>query len=189
MFCPSCGKEVSKDNRFCPNCGAKLDDLLVLENSKETENANNEIDIDIDNKELYASAFRRMGAYLIDIFIFYIFIFILSFMLFSLGVFNENDLTVETSHKLDFIGILIAWLYFDLQESSTRQATLGQRLLKLKVVDYNFQKISFLRATGRHFAMFLSILPLFLGLVPIFFTKRRQTLHDMIAGTLVIKEP
>ena len=186
MFCPSCGKEVSKDDRFCPNCGAKLDDISILEKDDEIQNNEN---IDTDNKELYASAFRRVGAYLIDIFIFYIVIFILSFILFSLGVFNENDLTSDTSHRMDLMGIVLGWLYFALQESSTRQATLGQRLLKLKVVDYNFQKISFLRATGRHFAMFLSILPLFLGLLTIFFTKRQQTLHDMIAGTLVIKEP
>jgi uncharacterized RDD family membrane protein YckC len=48
------------------------------------------------------------------------------------------------------------------------------------------QRISFLRATGRYLAKFLSALILFIGFIMAAFTARKQALHDMIAGTLVL---
>ncbi len=67
------------------------------------------------------------------------------------------------------------------------QATLGKKLLGMKVVDYAGNRISFGRATGRYFAGFLSVLLLFIGLIMVAFTKRKQALHDKLASTLVVK--
>ncbi|GEQ96830.1 hypothetical protein JCM17844_04670 [Iodidimonas gelatinilytica] len=73
-------------------------------------------------------------------------------------------------------------------ESSEKQATLGKAAIGIKVTDMNGQRISFLRATGRHFGKILSTIILLIGYVMILFTKRKQGLHDMIAGCLVLKE-
>ncbi len=183
MFCPNCGKEVSREDRFCPNCGTNLDNIPVVEQEVQTLKTNS---IDIDNKELYATAFSRLGAYLLDIIVFYIALIIFFLILSFIGVVDERTFVVNED-AINLLGLILGWLYFALQESSMKQATIGQRALKIKVVDYNFERISFARATGRHFAMFISILILFIGIIMIFFTKRRQALHDIIAGTLVIK--
>lgn len=81
----------------------------------------------------------------------------------------------------------VGWLYYALMESSTFQATLGKRILALKVTGMNGEPISFGRASGRFFAKILSSMPLMLGYVMAAFTPRKQALHDLIAACLVIR--
>lgn len=83
--------------------------------------------------------------------------------------------------------MIFTWLYYSILESSTKQGTLGKVVLGLKVVDYNNQRISFTRATGRYFSKFISAAILMIGFIMVAFTAKKQGLHDMIAGTLVIK--
>ena len=83
------------------------------------------------------------------------------------------------------IGVAGSWLYEALMESSSRQATLGKMIFQMKVTDLSGNRISFARATGRYFAKWLSGLTLFIGYIIAGFTERKQTLHDMVAGTLV----
>jgi uncharacterized RDD family membrane protein YckC len=81
-----------------------------------------------------------------------------------------------------------SWLYEALLLSSPWQATLGKLALGLRVTDEYGQRISFLRATGRHFAKYLSWMTIFIGFIMVAFTERRQALHDFIAGTLVWRD-
>lgn len=81
---------------------------------------------------------------------------------------------------------LLAWPYYSLMESSRWQATLGKRAVGIIVTDANGNRITFARATGRHFASFISGLMLCIGYIIGAFTERKQTLHDMIADTVVV---
>lgn len=85
------------------------------------------------------------------------------------------------------VGLLTFWLYYVLQESSESQATLGKRLIGLRVTDLQGRRISFGRATLRLVCKILSYLTLLIGFLIQPFTKRKQALHDLLAGTLVIK--
>ena len=85
------------------------------------------------------------------------------------------------------LGLLASWIYEAAMESSSLQATLGKMIFGMKVTDLNGNRISFARATGRHFAKYLSSMILFVGYIMAGFTERKQALHDMIAGTLVIR--
>jgi uncharacterized RDD family membrane protein YckC len=86
------------------------------------------------------------------------------------------------------VGLFGTWLYFALLESSEWQGTAGKRVLGLIVTDMNGQRITFLRATGRHFAKFVtSLIPLCIGYIMAGFTEKRQALHDMIASCLVLR--
>lgn len=85
-------------------------------------------------------------------------------------------------------GLAIGWVYFALTESGPRRATPGKRALRLQVVTADGEaRISFLRATARWAGRYLSLLPLFLGYLMQPFTARRQALHDLVAGTLVVQ--
>jgi uncharacterized RDD family membrane protein YckC len=79
------------------------------------------------------------------------------------------------------------WLYEALLTSSSWQGTIGKRVLRLKVTDENGNRIGFGRATGRFFAKIISGLIMWIGFIMIGFTDRKRGLHDMLAGTLVMK--
>ena len=83
------------------------------------------------------------------------------------------------------IGLLGSWIYEVAMESSAKQATVGKMALGLKVTDLEGRRISFARATGRHFAKLISGMIFLVGYIMAGFTQRKQALHDMIAGTLV----
>jgi len=86
------------------------------------------------------------------------------------------------------LSLLIGWLYYTLMESSSHQATLGKKVLGLRVTGLNGQRISFGRATGRYFGKIISAILLFIGYIMAAFTSKKQALHDILAGTLVVKK-
>lgn len=87
------------------------------------------------------------------------------------------------------VRVLFGWLYFALFESSRFQATPGKLAVGLAVTDLAHERIGFGRASARYFAKILSIVILFFGFFMIGWTKRKQGLHDKLAGTLVVRRP
>jgi uncharacterized RDD family membrane protein YckC len=81
---------------------------------------------------------------------------------------------------------VLTWLYFAFCESSAWQATVGKLALGIRVTDMQGARISFPRALGRYLAKYLSAIILCIGFVMVAFTRRKQGLHDLIAGTLVL---
>lgn len=68
-------------------------------------------------------------------------------------------------------------------------ATPGKLLLDCKIVDAKtLQPLSWKKALMRCLAYIASALPIYLGFVWIAFDKRKQGLHDKLAGTLVLHE-
>ena len=88
---------------------------------------------------------------------------------------------------MDYIlGVIIHWLYFAVMESSPKQATFGKMALGIKVTDLNGNKIDFGTATGRYFGKIISAIILGIGFIMVAFTWRKQGLHDIMAGCLVV---
>ena len=79
-------------------------------------------------------------------------------------------------------------IYHIVMESSARQATLGKQMLNIKVVDMQGGRITVAKAIGRNLCKIFSVLTFFIGYLIAFFNKQQQCLHDMLAGTLIIKE-
>ncbi len=79
------------------------------------------------------------------------------------------------------------WLYDALLTSSSWQGTVGKKVLRLKVTDEAGNRIGFGRATGRFFGKILSGMIMYIGFIMVGFTDRKRGLHDMLAGTLVMK--
>jgi uncharacterized RDD family membrane protein YckC len=88
-----------------------------------------------------------------------------------------------------FFFVILQWLYFAGMESSARQATFGKSVMSLRVANYEGRRISFGHATGRFFAKIVSgMIPLAIGYIMAAFTEKKQALHDLIAGTLVLRK-
>jgi uncharacterized RDD family membrane protein YckC len=79
------------------------------------------------------------------------------------------------------------WLYTVIQECSSARATLGKRLVGIQVADLEGKPVSFGRASGRFFGRLIPTLGI--GYCTILFTRRKQALHDLISGCVVIRIP
>lgn len=149
----------------------------------------------------YAGFWKRFAAYLIDALILSAayFVLLVPFLgLLGLGAVSaevtENEevalgffIAAMGAYLFAILAITIAgWLYFALMESSSKGATLGKMALGIKVTDLNGNKISFGRATGRYFGKIVSGMILYVGFIMAGFTEKKQALHDMMAGCLVV---
>ncbi|MBL1214413.1 MAG: RDD family protein [Ignavibacteriae bacterium] len=169
-------------------------------------------------KNIYAGFWKRLLAYLLDQIIISGIISILFFpffIMFAAGTipkdlfknFNEYDYTLSSFQSVEggleaaaafmflfFIGviflltIIIKWLYFALMESSKKQATLGKMIIGIMVTDLYGKRITFAKASGRFFSKFISGFILNIGYIIAAFTEKKQALHDMIAGCLVVNK-
>lgn len=89
--------------------------------------------------------------------------------------------------RVQLISAIIGWIYFASMESSTRQGSVGKIAMNIRVTDMNGNRITFMRATGRYFGKYLSMMILLIGFLMAAFTKKKQALHDVLAETLVVK--
>jgi len=119
------------------------------------------------------------------------------FFLFGVFAFIALIITLFTSDNQTRLTIIIAcslfvppvkMIYHTIMESSVKQGTFGKQILKIRVCDLNGERIGFALAIGRNLAKILSSMPFFIGYVFCFFNKKQQCLHDMVAGTLVMKD-
>jgi uncharacterized RDD family membrane protein YckC len=83
---------------------------------------------------------------------------------------------------------LLVWIYMPALWFSPMQATAGQRICRLRVVDaMDGGRITFMRGLLRVLGMILSGLILGIGFLMAAFTERKRALHDIIAATCVVK--
>jgi uncharacterized RDD family membrane protein YckC len=145
-------------------------------------------------RHAYAGFWRRTAAYLIDLGLLVVtgivLAFIVSFFV-VLGLLSNGQATQDNFDKVSvglyLLAFVLSWLYFAGLESSPWQATIGKRALRLLVTDVTGRRISFGRATARYFAKILSLLTAAAGFWMIPLMQRRQGLHDLIAGTTVVR--
>ena len=82
---------------------------------------------------------------------------------------------------------LTNFIYHIVMESSPRQATYGKQILRIKVCDMEGKRIGIGTTIGRNFLKIFSLLSV-IGYLLSFFTKHQQCLHDIMVGTLVMKD-
>ena len=159
--------------------------LIDLPQPEELEEFEDSGTPDSDTPDIvYANFWKRVAAAIIDGIIFIIF----------LALFQK-------------FGILLGWAYYAIMESSPQQGTLGKMAVGIAVTDLKGNRISFGRATGRYFCMYLTAITfviyiftdtyfgicltaitLAIDYIIAAFTGKRQTIRDMIASCLIIKK-
>jgi uncharacterized RDD family membrane protein YckC len=93
--------------------------------------------------------------------------------------------TYETARNVAWAAIL--WLYLALPEALASQGSLGKRLVKVRVTDRKGERVSVVRATFRNLLKPLSSLCCMAGYLMAGVTARRQALHDLLSGCLVLR--
>ena len=82
-----------------------------------------------------------------------------------------------------------AWIIYHIGLWTWRATTMGGIVLGLRVVRLDGQEITFAVALVRGLASCLSAIPLFLGFFWAGWDADRQSWHDKIAGTVIVREP
>ncbi len=139
----------------------------------------------------YAGFWKRFAAYIIDCIAAGIVTYSISYvgvLLVGLPSHEQFEgLALDTAVYWIFASwLVIPWLYWALMESFSKQATLGKRAVGILVTDIEGRRISFGRATVRYWAKIISSLTLLIGFIIAGFTSRKQALHDIISGCLVV---
>lgn len=151
----------------------------------------------------YASFGQRVGAWVVD---YLILLVPSSFIAISMGareaftqlmaqLHSGVDMSTALMHYGDavrtasVVTIILGFAYYVLFEASAWQATPGKRLLRLRVCDMQGGRLSLARSAARNavrLSNLIIVLIPFVCYMAVGFTQRRQGLHDLVAGALVV---
>lgn len=206
VFCSKCGAQNFATAQFCQKCGGGLSvGLAPMPTAMPMPAPAYAVEPAVAYAAIptarYGGFWIRLLAHLIDHVILsaiaapFFFILILPVIL---RVIHDAERNQEPSPELIvaivssvFVYVILAfvgqWLYDALLTSSSWQGTVGKRVLQLKVTDELGNRIGFGRATGRFFAKILSSLFFCIGFIMVGLTDRKRGLHDMLAGTVVMR--
>lgn len=130
----------------------------------------------------YAGLGIRTLATFIDMAIIASLMLILEIVFFS---FNFSNIGYNSFR---FLMVTAIWIFYHATfNSSALQSTLGKRMLKLKIIDLYGNRMGLIRSFFRSLAVFISIVPIGLGIWYISTDTKKRGWHDLIAGTYVIK--
>jgi uncharacterized RDD family membrane protein YckC len=206
MFCARCGIRVEEGNRFCQVCGQEVGAAVTATAATASALPPPVAGTALVSGPLpYAGFWLRFVAAFVDGLIlgipFWLIVIVLISVFGGFGMLLHRGpvdsraaaAVLGPLFLLFFFGMLafvvLEWLYFAGMESSARQATFGKSVMSLRVTNYEGQRISFGHATGRFFSKIVSgLIPFAIGYIMAGFTEKKQALHDLIAGTLVLKK-
>lgn len=135
----------------------------------------------------YVGFWARVGASIIDTILILMITVPLLLTVYGKTYFTENSDRIIAgpadfliSWVLPAVAVIIFWIY--------RQATPGKMAVSARIVDAKTGgRPSTGQLIGRYFGYYVSIIPLFLGILWVAFDKKKQGWHDKLAGTVVVK--
>jgi uncharacterized RDD family membrane protein YckC len=166
---------------YCPNCGFLNEDAAF--SCSKCDTSLSSISLKYIEQSPYVGFWRRFGAFFIDWIAVSILSSVIGIVVVVLGI-AFPWLLSETI--LNLFSVLVAFLYYASFESSIYQATIGKRAVGIKVTDLKGNRISFKKAFFRVFIKSITGLMLGIGYLAIPFSKKKQGLYDMAAGTVVV---
>ena len=183
--CPMCGLRIPSSAEKCESCGEDFADSDSRINVKSGPSGSRHM--------LYAGFLQRFLALCVDFVLIGTPLAVLIVTVISTMHLEFPGLFSRTTNFIPFgpyrvILFVVAWPYFALMESSERRATLGKRLLGLVVVDRRGERVSFIRASVRYFCRVPAEVLCLIGYVMSIFTDKRQGLHDLVSGCLIVRK-
>lgn len=133
----------------------------------------------------YGGFWRRVGASLIDTILILLVTSPVLYALYGESFYTEQSMLrgpadFVISYLFPAVASIAFWVY--------KSATPGKMVLGLKIVDADSAgPCSTGQLIGRYLGYYVSILVIGLGFLWVAFDKRKQGLHDKLAGTLVVR--
>jgi uncharacterized RDD family membrane protein YckC len=209
MYCSKCGAAIASGTAFCAACGQAFSVAAVPPRSPLMSSmvaapmAVGAMAYPAVPQVAYAGFWERLLAFVIDNLIIGVGILVIVIPLLFLTGLGAVLSRIAQDEDLGDAGffliigvflvaataaVLVTWLYHAFMESSEWQATVGKRAMGLVVTDMAGRRVSFGRSSGRHFGKIITnLVPAFLGYIMAAFTEKKQALHDMMSGCLVLR--
>jgi len=137
------------------------------------------------NEQEYAGFWIRTLAAIIDTIFMLIIIIPVLFAIYGTDYWSSESFVAGFwdflfQYILPAIAVIIFWIY--------KSATPGKMITGLTIVDAKTGgKPSTGQFIGRYLGYYVSMIPLFLGIIWVGIDKRKQGWHDKLAGTVVIR--
>lgn len=187
MYCSRCGAWMSDDITACATCGAARSASPGLPVTAAPPAPGASHATAGAATFVYGGFWRRAAGLLVDELVLFFPGAILRVALGLDAVGGGSEWGDPTEAWAFAATIALAVVYHAVLASSAFEGTLGQRLLDLRVCDGDGRRLSFARALARSFAYWLSPLTCGFGWLIMLWTPRRQALHDLVCGTLVVR--
>lgn len=209
MYCVKCGAQSLGADRFCRTCGAALPTPTAAtpapvpqpQAMRTPVAAASTSAVATTSAPLprYAGFWRRLLAALIDLVIIWPVWLVLSGLyefaaarMLERTVFAPDGVELSRMLALSSAGrallpITLVFVYFALMEGTPVGGSLGKLLIRLRVTKTDGGRTGLVRATLRTAMKPLSALPLMFGYLMAGFTGRKQALHDLMSGSLVVR--
>lgn len=143
-----------------------------------------------NDNTLYAGFFVRLAAYIIDCILVGLALLVIKIPYFFVWIINPDVFIgrpiLFKFSSIDIILYLLSLVYFVLMTYFCG-GTLGKKVLKIKVIKENNEKLSWIDVIYREsIGRYLSGLIIFIGYIIIAVDSKKRGLHDILCDTLVI---
>ncbi|MCO5231676.1 MAG: RDD family protein [Chitinophagales bacterium] len=132
----------------------------------------------------YAGFGLRLIAYFIDAIVLSIILKLLSLVF---GFDFNTEISKVTYSPGGLVAFLVSISYFVYFETGIHQATIGKRMMDLKVIKQDGTPLSKVDSIFRYLGKILSAIIFLIGYIMVIFDDKKRALHDRIASTYVIK--
>ncbi|MDQ0896370.1 MULTISPECIES: RDD family protein [unclassified Paenibacillus] len=137
-----------------------------------------------NNKEVYAGFWLRTGAYVIDAVLVFVVTVIIGFAASLIGAWSDYAAYIPIIVNLV---MLVASMVYLIGMETKYGATLGKLAVGIQVVKLDGTPVPMGKVVGRYFSKIISSI-LCIGYIMVAFTERKQGLHDIMSGCLVVKK-
>ncbi|MBP9792172.1 MAG: RDD family protein [Rickettsiales bacterium] len=160
-----------------------------------------------------ASRFKRWVAAIIDNLISIVIMFIIAFFVAFIEMYSRNWVNIDNIEndpvyliKSSVISMIVLMIYFAFFESSKHSATPGKMIFKIRVLTKDNHKLKFWQSCVRFWLLQVPFIPytisgyflipyqliittilVLIWFGPVYFTKERKCVHDILSGTKVVK--
>jgi len=184
---------VSKENKITFNTQPMMDSRIAFHDSPPAISIQQSTEPVSSDQIKYAGFWIRYVANIIDGFLIGILFFIIGIII-GIIIIAVNGLEAVKGFHLSkgadiavrIIGMVVGWIYF-VWMTKKYQATLGKKAVGIKVMSDKSEELTLGRVILREtIGKLISAIILYIGYIMVGFTKRKQALHDKIAGTVVV---
>lgn len=205
MICMRCGAPIPDGDRFCSGCGTPVQvaqpapQPQAWPQQPSPQQWPQAAQAPYPQAVRYAGFWRRFVAALIDGIVVGPIWFVLSgiydfaaITLLESTAFAPDGAALARALWLSSAGrwlllALVVFLYFVLMESTTRGASLGKMLLRIRVARADGTRTGLGRSLVRTALKPVSALPLMLGFIIAGWNREKRALHDLLSGCVVVR--